>query len=113
MGSQCVSVFLIIMKNKFDDLLMWPFCCEVTVMFLNTVDWQHYTNSGASDPSVITIQRPPHDMKISSCNPCGVIKHNDLENRRFITSDDSFYIKIMVNTTGYDLIQKDTLKNED
>jgi hypothetical protein len=68
-----VSLYIVIMKSEFDDLLTWPFAHEVTLSLINQVDPmkadKSLTHKFTPNPSSSSFQKPQDTFNIASGFP--------------------------------------------
>ena len=98
-----LSVFLVILKGEYDDLLSWPFKQKVTFTLIDrnqTESRENVTDSFKPDPQSNSFQKPVNDMNIASGIPqfCSLSKLNSSEYGHI--KDDTLYIRITVDCRG-------------
>lgn len=97
--NDAISLFFVLMKGEYDDLLAWPFTCKVT---LTAINLKHPNKSKVDtfkpDTSSNSFMQPTSDMNIASGCP-RFATHSELEGGDFITKDNSLYIKVVVDTS--------------
>ena len=92
-----MSIFLVVMRGKYDALLHWPFRQEVTFMLLDQDNVQHVINSFRPDPESSSFQRPRRETNLASGCPmfCSLA---ELNNHAYVR-DDIMFLKIIVDTS--------------
>ena len=90
-----LSLFFVVMRGEFDNILQWPFTHKVTFKLIN--------QAGGSDivdtfkPHVIKPSQDNDCMNNASGCPC-FISHSELEQGGFIV-DDMIFIKCSIDTS--------------
>lgn len=88
-----ISLFIVIMKGEFDDILQWPFILPVTLKLLNQTGGQNISRLCCPDPSSSSFQKPISDMNIASGCPDFVTLSSLFNN--YITNDTiSFFAEV-------------------
>ncbi|XP_061460472.1 TNF receptor-associated factor 1 [Rhineura floridana] len=64
-----LSLFVVLLKGKYDALLQWPFAHKVTLMLLDQNDGEHLVNTLHPDPASASFQKPVTDMNEASGFP--------------------------------------------
>jgi len=96
-----ISLFFVVMKGDYDDILFWPFNLKVTMMLLDQqTRKRHLVDSFRPDPSSNSFQKPTDLMNIASGCPM-FAKHEVIEANDTYLKDDALYFKIMVDTTEF------------
>ena len=92
-----MSIFLVVMRGKYDALLRWPFRQEVTFMLLDQDNVQHVIDIFRPDPKSSSFQRPGRETNIASGCPmfCSLA---ELNNHAYVR-DDTMFLKIIVDTS--------------
>ncbi len=91
-----MSLFFVIMKGEFDNILQWPFTHKVTFKLINQNGGRDVADTFKPDPMSSSFQRPKSDMNIASGSP-RFIAHSDLKNGFVV--DDTIVIKCIVEDT--------------
>lgn len=92
-----ISLFLIIMKGKYDSILDWPFSKKVTFKLLDQRDGEHQVVSAFKpDTNSASFRRPQHSMNIASGCPQFVPLSHLRSNWRAFVSDDTMFVKAVV-----------------
>ena len=93
-----MSLFFVIMKGDYDELLPWPFRQKVSLTLLDlTPNRKHMTDTFRPDPTSTSFRKPMSDMNIASGCPLFVAQ-SILETPTYI-KDDTLYIKVSVDIT--------------
>jgi hypothetical protein len=92
-----MSLFFVIMKGEFDNILQWPFNHKVTFKLINQCGGRDIVDVFQPDPLSNSFQKPKSDMNIASGCP-RFVSSNELMQGGFI-SDDTVFIKVKVDTT--------------
>ncbi len=64
-----MSLFLVIMKGEFDNILPWPFTSKVTFKLINQTGNSDIIDTFQPDPTSSSFQKPKSDMNIVSGCP--------------------------------------------
>ena len=93
-----MSLFFIIMKGEFDNILHWPFTHKVTLKLLNQGSGCDIVDTFQPDPMTMSssFQKPKSDMNVASGCP-HFASHAELNNNGFI-ADDTIFIECIVDT---------------
>ena len=87
-----MSLFFIIMKGEFDNILQWPFTSKVTFKLINQTGNRDIIDTFQPDPMSSSFQKPKSDMNIASGCP-RFVSHAELDG--FI-ADDMMLFQIFV-----------------
>jgi len=91
-----VSLFFVLMKSEYDNLLMWPFQKGVRMRLINQVDGENdIIESFESNVNSSSFMKPKKDMNIASGCPLFIEKEKFL-NDGFI-KDDTIFIDLSVS----------------
>ena len=90
-----MSLFFVLMKGEFDNILQWPFTCKVTFKLLNQSGGRYITDVFQPDPLSSSFQKPTRDMNVASGCP-RFISLQELMSGGFIV-DDTVFIKAKVD----------------
>ena len=92
-----MSLFLVLMKGRFDAILSWPFTHRVTMLLLDqSGDCNHVQEKFRPDPNSSSFQRPRSEMNIATGCPRFISK-NDLERHKTLyTRENTMFIQIIV-----------------
>ena len=90
-----MSLFFVIMKGEFDNILQWPFTHKVTFKLLNQTGGRDILDTFQPDPMSSSFKKPKSDMNIASGCP-RFVSHQDLKNGGFIL-DDTIFIRCTVD----------------
>ena len=92
-----MSLFFVLMKGEFDNILQWPFTHKVTFKLINQCGGRDIVDIFQPDPLSSSFQKPKTDMNVASGCP-RFVSLNELMQGGFIL-DDTVYIKVKVDTT--------------
>ncbi len=93
-----MSLFFVIMKGEFDNILQWPFTSKVTFKLINQTGNRDIIDSFKPDPMSSSFQKPKSDMNIASGCP-RFVSHTELKSGGFIV-DDTLFIQSTVDCTN-------------
>ena len=93
-----MSLFFVLMKGDFDNILPWPFTYKVTFKILNQSGGRDITEVFQPDPLSGSFQKPTRDMNVASGCP-RFISLQELMSGGFIV-DDTVFIKAKVDTAN-------------
>ena len=91
-----MSLFFVLMKGEFDNILQWPFTHKVTFKLINQCGGRDIVDIFQPDPLSSSFQKPKTDMNVASGCP-RFVSINELTQGGFIL-DDTVYIKVKVDT---------------
>lgn len=99
-----VSLFLVLMRGDYDDVLRWPFQQKVTFLVLDQTQHQKpFRESFVPDTSSASFHKPKSHMNVASGSP-QFLKHNQLlASSSPYLKNDTFYIKVMIDPSGLDI----------
>ena len=89
-----ISLFFVIMRGEFDNILQWPFTHKVTFRLVNQNGNRDVIDTFQPEPTSSSFRKPKSDMNIASGCP-QFISHADLKSKGFVT-DDTIFIKCEV-----------------
>ena len=92
-----LSLFFVVMRGEFDNILQWPFTHKVTFKLINQAGGRDIVNTFQPDPMSSSFRKPKSDMNIASGCP-RFVSHTELERGGFI-DDDTVFIKCMIDTS--------------
>jgi len=92
-----VSLFFVVMRGEFDNILPWPFSHKVTFRLINQAGGHDIIDTFQPDPVSSSFKRPKSDMNVASGCP-RFVSHHDLKNSGFIV-DDTIFIKCVIDRT--------------
>ena len=92
-----MSLFFVVMRGEFDNILQWPFTYKVTFRLLNQNGGKDIVDGFLPDPTSSSFLRPKTDMNVASGCP-RFVTHSDLRTGGFIV-DDTVFIKVKVDTS--------------
>ena len=90
-----VSLFFVIMRGEFDNILPWPFSHKVTFRLINQTGGRDIIDTFQPDPMSSSFKKPKSDMNVASGCP-RFVSHHDLKNSGFIV-DDTIFIKCVID----------------
>ena len=93
-----MSLFFVIMKGEFDNVLHWPFTHKVTFKLLNQSHGRDIVDTFQPDPMSSSFRKPKSDMNIASGCP-RFVSHTELKTGGFIV-DDTIFIKSIVDISS-------------
>ncbi|KAJ1134516.1 hypothetical protein NDU88_000967 [Pleurodeles waltl] len=99
-----VSLFLVVMRGDYDDVLRWPFQQKVTFLMLDQTPHQKpIRESFVPDTSSASFHKPKSHMNVASGSP-QFLKHNQLlASSSPYLKNDTFYIKVIIDPSGLDV----------
>lgn len=99
-----VSLFLVVMRGDYDDVLRWPFQQKVTFMVLDQAQQQKpFRESFVPDTLSASFHKPKSHMNVASGSP-QFLKHNQLlASSNPYLKNDTFYIKVIIDPSGLDV----------
>ena len=92
-----LSLFFVVMRGEFDNILHWPFTHKVTFKLINQARGRDVVDTFQPDPMSSSFRKPTSDMNIASGCP-RFISHIELEQGEFVVDDTIFY-KCMIDTS--------------
>ena len=92
-----LSLFFVVMRGEFDNILQWPFTHKVTFKLINQAGGSDIVDTFQPDPLNCSFRKPKSDMNIASGCP-QFITHTELERGGFIV-DDTIFIKCTIDIT--------------
>ena len=92
-----LSLFFVVMKGEFDNILQWPFTHKVTFKLINQAGGRDIVDTFQPDPMSSSFRKPKSDMNIASGCP-RFVSHTELERGGFVV-DDTIFIKCMIDTS--------------
>ncbi len=93
-----LSLFFVVMRGEFDNILQWPFTHKVTFKLINQAGGRDIVDTFQPDPMSSSFRKPKSDMNIASGCP-RFVSHTELERGGFIV-DDTIFIKCMIDTSS-------------
>ncbi len=93
-----MSLFFVVMKGEFDNILPWPFTHKVTFKLINQTGGRDIIDTFQPDPMSSSFRKPKSDMNIASGCP-RFASHTELKNNGFIV-DDTVFIKCSIDTNS-------------
>ena len=90
-----MSLFFVVMKGEFDNILQWPFTHKVTFKLINQCGSRDIMDIFQPDPHSSSFQKPKFDMNVASGCP-RFVSMNELIQGDFIV-DDTIFIKVKVD----------------
>jgi len=92
-----MSLFFVLMKGEFDNIMQWPFTHKVTFKLINQGPGRDVIDTFQPDPMSSSFRKPKSDMNIASGCP-RFVSHVDLKTGGYIV-DDTIFIKCTVDTS--------------
>ena len=92
-----LSLFFVVMRGEFDNILQWPFTHKVTFKLINQAGGRDIVDTFQPDPMSSSFRKPKSDMNIASGCP-RFVSHTELERGGFVV-DDTIFIKCMIDTS--------------
>ena len=92
-----LSLFFVVMRGEFDNILQWPFTHKVTFKLINQLGSRDIVDTFQPDPMSISFRKPKSDRNIASGCP-RFVSHTELERGGFIV-DNTIFIKCVVDTS--------------
>ena len=89
-----MSLFFVVMRGEFDNILQWPFTYKVTFRLLNQSGGKDIVDSFLPDPMSSSFKKPKTDMNVASGCP-RFVPISDIKSGGYIV-DDTIFIKVMV-----------------
>ncbi len=93
-----MSLFFVVMKGEFDNILSWPFTNKVAFKLINQTGNRDIIDSFKPDPMSSSFCKPKSDMNIASGCP-RFVSHTELKSGGFIV-DDTLFIKCTVDCSN-------------
>ena len=90
-----MSLFFVVMRGEFDNILQWPFTHKVTFRLLNQAGGKDITDGFLPDPMSSSFKKPKTDMNVASGCP-RFVSIGDVRSGGFI-ADDTIFIKVKVD----------------
>ena len=92
-----LSLFFVVMRGEFDNILQWPFTHKVTFKLINQAGGRDIVDTFQPDPMSSSFRKPKSDMNIASGCP-RFVSHTELERGGFIV-DDTIFVKCTIDTS--------------
>ena len=92
-----LSLFFVIMRGEYDNLLPWPFKQKVSLILIDQDGRNHVSDAFRPDTSSSSFQKPKNEMNVASGCPL-FVPLATLDGGGY-TKDDSLFIKLMVDKT--------------
>ena len=92
-----LSLFFVVMRGEFDNILQWPFTHKVTFKLINQSGGRDIVDTFQPDPMSSSFRKPKSDMNIASGCP-RFVSHTELERGGFIV-DDTIFVKCLIDTS--------------
>ena len=92
-----LSLFFVVMRGEFDNILQWPFTHKVTFKLINQAGGRDIVDTFQPDPMSSSFRKPKSDMNIASGCP-RFVSHTELERGGFVV-DDTIFIKCIIDTS--------------
>ena len=99
-----LSLFFVVMKGRYDNILHWPFRQKVTFMLVDQGNREHVVDAFRPDPTSSSFKKPTHEMNIASGCPLFVAL-TLLENDGYAyVKDDCLFVKVIVDVNDLERI---------
>ena len=99
-----VSLFFVVMKGRYDNILRWPFRQKVTFMMVDQGNREHVVDSFRPDPTSSSFKKPTHEMNIASGCPMFLnLNLFDSNNHQYV-KDDCLFVKVIVDVSDLERI---------
>lgn len=96
-----LSLFFVVMRGEYDQLLMWPFKQKVTFFLVDQLaNAKHVMDSFRPDPASTSFKRPTSDMNIASGCPLFAPQHTVEAAPYYSVENDCIFIRVIVDTSG-------------
>ena len=92
-----LSLFFVVMRGEFDNILQWPFTHKVTFKLINQAGGRDIVDTFQPDPMSSSFRKPKSDMNIASGCP-RFVSHMELERGGFVM-DDTIFIKCVIDVS--------------
>ena len=92
-----LSLFFVVMRGEFDNILQWPFTHKVTFKLINQAGGRDIGVILQPNPLASYFLKPSSDMNIA-CGYPRLFSHNELDRGGFIV-DDTIFIKCVIDTS--------------
>ena len=92
-----LSLFFVVMRGEFDNILQWPFTHKVTFKLINQAGGRDIFETFQPDLQNSSFRKPKSDMNIASGCP-QFVTHTELEGGGFIV-DNAIFIKCVIDTS--------------
>ena len=90
-----LSIFIVVMRGNFDELLAWPFPLRITYILMDQSNEEHVSEAFKPDPRSSSFQKPKSSMNIATGQPL-FITLNELDRRpNSYIKDDNMFVKLM------------------
>ena len=91
-----LSLFFVVMRGEFDNILQWPFTHKVTFKLINQAGGRDIVDTFQPDPMSTSFRKPKSDMNVASGCP-RFVSHTELERGGFIV-DDTVIVNCSIDT---------------
>ena len=92
-----LSLFFVVMRGEFDNILQWPFTHKVTFKLINQAGGRDIVDTFQPDPLSSSFRKPKSDMNIASGSP-RFVSHTELERGGFVV-DDTIFVKCSIDVS--------------
>lgn len=94
-----MSLFFVVMRGEYDNLLQWPFQQKVTMTLLDQENGRaNLSDTFRPDPASSSFKKPTTDMNIASGCPL-FVSHAILESPTYV-KDDIVMLKFEVDSSN-------------
>ncbi|XP_072016539.1 TNF receptor-associated factor 3-like [Amphiura filiformis] len=99
-----LSLFFVIMKGQYDNILHWPFRQKVTFMMVDQGNREHVVDAFRPDPTSSSFKKPTSEMNIASGCPL-FVNLNQLQSDQYTyIKDDCLFVKVIVDVSDLERI---------
>ena len=92
-----LSLFFVVMRGEFDNILQWPFTHKVIFKLINQAGGKDIVETFQPDPMSASFRKPKLDTNVASGCP-RFVSLTELERGGFIV-DDAIFIKCTIDTS--------------
>lgn len=108
-----LSLFVVVMKSEYDDLLKWPFSHSVTITLINQtspqISGKCITHKLKPNPTSSSFLKPQDTFNIASGFPCFALIDPTLSDPNFCRND-TIYFRVKLDPPEEDLTGPDLFK---
>ncbi len=91
-----MSLFFVVMKGEFDNILQWPFTHKVTFKLINQTGGRDIVQTFQPNPMSSSFRKPRSEMN----NASGFPRFAPLSTLERFVEDDCIFVKCIVDTTN-------------
>jgi hypothetical protein len=94
-----LSLFFVVMRGEFDNILQWPFTHKVTFKLINQAGTRDIVDTFQPDPMSSSFRKPKSESDMNIASGCPrFVSHTELERGGFLV-DDMIFIKCSIDTS--------------